>query len=79
MPTRTASDKPLRDKAFIVAKNLKNDWYQKVLVSIAYKFFDKNFSGAKTLGGSVKTEIMPNQQFAKELHKPVNTNQSLKK
>ena len=38
---RLASDKILRDKAFNIAKNLKYDGYQRVLVSMVYKFFDK--------------------------------------
>ena len=36
----TASDKILRDKAFNVAKNSRNDGYQRGLVSMVYKFFD---------------------------------------
>ena len=48
---RTASDKILRDKAFNIAKNLKYDGYQRGLVSMAYKFFDK-----KTSGSSIKNE-----------------------
>ena len=38
---RTASDKALRDKAFNIAKNLKYERYQRNLVSMVYKFFDK--------------------------------------
>ena len=38
---RTASYKVLRDKAFNIAKNQKNDRYQRRLASMAYKFFDK--------------------------------------
>ena len=38
---RTASDKVLRDKAFNIAKNPKNDGYQRGLASMVYKFFDK--------------------------------------
>ena len=37
----TASEKILRDKAFNIAKNPKNDGYQRCLVSMVYKFFDK--------------------------------------
>ena len=37
---RTASDKILRDKAFNIGKNPKNDRYQRGLASMAYKFFD---------------------------------------
>ena len=39
----TASDKMLHDKAFNIAKNPKYDRYQRGLVSMVYKFFDKNF------------------------------------
>ena len=38
---RTASDKILRNKVFIIAKNLKYDGYQRGLASMVYKFFDK--------------------------------------
>ena len=38
---RTASDKILRDKAFNITKNPKWDGYQRGLVSMAYKFFDR--------------------------------------
>ena len=38
---RTASDKILRDKAFNIAKNPKDDSYQRGLASMAYKVFDK--------------------------------------
>ena len=65
LPIRTAADKILRDKAFNIAKNSKYDRYQRGLVSLVYKFFDK-----KTSGSSVKS--MPqNQQLAEELYKPI--------
>ena len=41
MPIRTASDKVLRDKAFDIAKNPKNDGYQQGLASMVYKFLTK--------------------------------------
>ena len=37
LPSRTTSDKVLHDKAFNIAKNSKNDRYQKGLASIVYK------------------------------------------
>ena len=37
---RTAPDKILRDKAFIITKNLKYDGYQRGLAFMVYKFFD---------------------------------------
>ena len=36
---RTAPDKVLRDKAFNIAKNPKNDGYQRELAYMVYKFF----------------------------------------
>ena len=41
LPTRTASDKILRDKTFNIAKNLQYDGYQRDLASMVYKFFDR--------------------------------------
>ena len=62
---RTAADKVLRDKAFNIDKDPKDDRYQKRLASMVYKFFHE-----KTPGSSIKS--MPqNQQLAEELHKPI--------
>ena len=66
LPRRTASDKTLCDKAFNIAENSKYDGYQRRLVSMVYKSFDK-----KTSGGAVKNKNMPNQELAEELHKPI--------
>ena len=63
---RTASDKILRDKAFNIAKNPKYDGYQRGLVSMVYKCFDK-----KTKGSGVNIPLKFNEQLAKELHKPI--------
>ena len=60
----TASDKVLRDKAFDFDKTLKcglyfwtpRHGYQRGLVSIVYKFFDKNstfIADKSTAGGTV--------------------------
>ena len=38
---RAHPDKVLRDKAFEIASHPKDDWYQRGLVSIVYKVFDK--------------------------------------
>ena len=62
---RTFSDKVLRDKAFINAKNPKYDGYQKGLATMVYEFFDKNSKGS----GVVNNEIKQNLQLAKELYK----------
>ena len=43
---RTQSGKVLRDKAFKIASDPKYDGYQRVLVSMVYKFSDKTFSGS---------------------------------
>ena len=63
---RTASDTVLRDKAFNIAKNSKNDGYQRGLASMVYKFFDK-----KSKGSGVNIPLEFNEQLAKELHKPI--------
>ena len=63
---RTASDNILRDKAFNIAKNPKYDRYQRGLVSMVYKFLDKNSTDS-----SVNTPLEFNEQLAKELHKPI--------
>ena len=55
---KTADDKVLPDKAFDIAKDRKYDGYQRGLVSMVYKLFDK-----KTSGGTVNNEL------AEELHK----------
>ena len=52
--------KALRDKAFKIASDPKYDGYQRGLVSMVYKFFDKWSSGS-----SVAAE--PNYQTTKEL------------
>ena len=52
---RTTTDKILRDKAFNIAKNPKWDGYQRGLVAMVYKSFDK-----KTFGSGIKNENMLN-------------------
>ena len=63
---RTVSDKVLRDKAFNIAKNPKYDGYQRKLVSMLYKFFDK-----KSKGSDVNIQTEPNEKVTEELHKPI--------
>ena len=60
----TQSDKVLKDKAFKIASNPKHDGYQRRLVSMVYKFFDK-----KSKGSGIFNE--PNYQLANELRKPI--------
>ena len=78
----TASDKILRDKAFIVAKSLNYDTYEWVLALIVYKCFDKKstlLARSKTLamrdksasGSGVKNEDISNEDLPEELHKPI--------
>ena len=57
---RKQSDKVLKDKAFTIASNPKYDGYQRRLVSMVYKFFDK-----KSKGAGNKNKIKENQQFKK--------------
>ena len=70
---RTVADKILRDKAFNIAKDPKCDWYQRGLVSMVYKFFDKksaSLADKSTEGSGVNTKLTPqNQQLAEEVHK----------
>ena len=63
---RTTSDKVFRNKAFIIAQNLKYDGYQRGLASIIYKIFDK-----MSKGGGVNNEFKQNEQLAEKLHKPI--------
>ena len=61
---RTEADKVLRDKAYDIASNPEYDGYQRGLVSMVYKFFDK-----KSMGSGIKKDS--SLIFAYELHKPV--------
>ena len=63
---RTASDKVLRDKAFNIAKNPKNDGCQRGLAFMVYKFLDKISSGS-----GVNINVKPSEQLAEDLHKPI--------
>ena len=72
--TRRTADKVLRDKAFNIAKNPKYDGYQRRIVSMVYKFFDKKVAslvGKSPSDGIAKNEIISNKELAEELHKPV--------
>ena len=65
---RPQSDKVLKNKAFKIARDPKYDGYQRGLVSMVYKFFDKksaSFNKSKGSGISDK----PNYQLANELNK----------
>ena len=56
----------MRDKGFNIAKNPKHGGYQRGLVSMVYKNFDK-----KTLGIGVNNKIKQNQELDEEVHKPI--------
>ena len=59
---RAAADKVQCEKIFKVAKNPKNDGYQRTLVSMVYKCFD-----IKTSGGTVKNENISNKEFSRRI------------
>ena len=61
---RTQSDKVLRDKAFKIVTDPKDDGYQRGLASMVYTFFDK-----KSSGSGISNE--QNYQLANKLHKPI--------
>ena len=61
---RTQSDKVLKDKAFQIASDPKYNGYQRGLVAMVYKIFDK-----KSKGSGIANE--PNYQLANELRKPI--------
>ena len=62
----TASDKVLPKKGFSIAKNTKDDGYQKSIASMVYKRLDK-----KDSGGDVKSESILYLELAREIHKPI--------
>ena len=67
---RRTADKVLRDKAFNIAKNPRYDRYQRGLVSMVYKFFDKKSKGS----GVANNEIKQKLELAEELHKAITRN-----
>ena len=67
---RTQSDKVFKNKAFKIASDPKYDGYQRGLVSVVYKFFDKKSAlHNKSSGSGIANE--PIYQFANELHRPI--------
>ena len=64
MNRRTAADKVLHDKALNIATDPRYDGYERGLVSVVYKFFDK-----KTSGSGIKN--ISNKEFAEELQKQI--------
>ena len=63
---RTKPDKVLRDKAYDITSNPEYDGYQRGLVSMVYKFFDK-----KSKGSAINTAKPSSSTLADELHKPI--------
>ena len=59
------SDKVLKDKAYVIAKNLKYGGYQRRFANMVYRLFDKK-KKKKTGSGAGG-----NKELAKELHRPV--------
>ena len=68
---RTEADKVLRDKAYDIASNPKNDGYQRGLASMVYKFFDKKSMGSGTAKPSSLKRIASSSILADERHKPI--------
>ena len=58
---RTISDNILKNKAYEIARNCKYDGYQRALVSMVYKLFNKK-TGSR---------VSVNERLVEELHKPV--------
>ena len=65
---RTKSDKVLRDKVYDIISNPEYDGYQRGLVIMVYKFFDK-----KSIGSGIKKDTTKSSSLilADELHQPV--------
>ena len=57
---RIASDKILKNEAHEIARNPKNDGYQRVLTSMVHKIF----------GNKIRSRASVNEDLAEELHKP---------
>ena len=76
---RTEADKVLKDKAYDIASNPEYDGYQRGLVSMVYKFFDKKStaepSSLERMGSGFKklknTTKPSSSKLADELHKPI--------
>ena len=68
---RTQSDKVLKDEAFKIASNPKQDGYQRGLASMVYKCFDKKSALLDKSKGSGISANEPNYQLENELHKPI--------
>ena len=67
---RRRTGKLLRDKAFSVAKNWKCDEYQIRLMVMRNLWFT-SFLIKRLWLMLLKNEVVPNKEFAEELHKPI--------
>ena len=70
----TCDKKTLHDKEFNIAKNPKHDGYQRVLSSMACKYFVKKsalLADKSDSGSGIKNANISNKVLAKELHKPI--------
>ena len=73
---RTPADNILRVKAFSITEDIQYDGCQRGITSMAYKFFDRQTSGAvATLANesSIKNKDISNKELAEELHKAIIT------
>ena len=64
----------MRNKAFNIAKNPKNDGYQRGLASMVYKcFYKKTSGGDATLANksAIKNKIVSNKELVEELQIPI--------
>ena len=68
---RTAADKVLRDKAYDIASNPEYVGYQRGLVSVVYKFFDKKSRAEPSSLERTGSVIASSSILADELHKPI--------
>ena len=72
---RSEADKVLKDKAYDIASNPEYDGYQRGVVSMVYKFFDKKStagpSSLERMGSGIATAKPNSSILADELHKPV--------
>ena len=66
LPRKTASDKAIRDKAFDIAKIQNRMDINAYLLQWFIIFFHR-----KSSNNAVKSQIMLNQELAKELRKPI--------
>ena len=62
---KTAYDKILRDKAFNIAKNLKDDGYQSALASIVHNVLNKKISATRGRSETLRLETLATSAMRK--------------